>query len=208
MPISRDEAPGQARSADRKQDLENDIPLGVRLRHARLARRLRLRDVAAKVSCSESLISKIERNRAVPSLRMLHRLAAALDTSIAGLLTPGPTDDDIVRRDGERPVIRLDSTGEGAHIMLERLIAHRAGLLLEANIHIVEPGAESDGAIEHEGEEVGYVLEGELQLWVDDERYWLGPGDVFYFRSNRRHRYRNPGSTLARVLWVNTPPTF
>lgn len=188
--------------------VEESISLGLRLRHARLAHRLRLKDVAARVPCSESLISKIERNRAVPSLRMLHRLAAVLDTSIAALLAPVADSDEVVRRAGERPVIRLDSATGGAHILLERLIPHHAGRLLEGNIHIVEPGAESDGAIEHEGEEIGFVLEGQLQLWVDDDCYTLGPGDAFHFRSDRRHRYRNPGSALTRVLWVNTPPTF
>ena len=187
---------------------ENVPPLGLRLRHARLARRLRLKDVAAKVPCSESLISKIERNRAAPSLRMLHRLAAVLETSIAGLLAPAPVGDEVVRRVGERPVIRLDSTVSGAHILLERLIPHRPGVLLEANIHAVEPGAESDGAIEHEGEEIGFVLEGRLQLWVDNDSYMLGPGDAFHFQSHRKHRYRNPGNALTRILWVNTPPTF
>ncbi len=191
-----------------KADADDNIPLGLRLRHARLARRLRLKDVAVKVPCSESLISKIERNRTVPSLRMLHRLAAVLETSIAGLLAPAAVGDDIVRRVGERPVIRLDSMGCDTHVLLERLIPHRPGLLLEANIHIVEPGAESDGAIEHEGEEVGFVLEGLLQLWVDEESYVLDPGDAFHFASARRHRYRNPGTVLTRVLWVNTPPTF
>lgn len=185
-----------------------NTPLGVRLRHARLARGLRLKDVAEKVPCSESLISKIERNRAVPSLRMLHRLAAVLDTSIAVLLTPTAVGDEIVSRKGDRPILQLDSTNSNAHILLERLIPYQTGLLLEANIHIVEPGAESDGEIQHKGEEIGYILEGCLQLWVDGVDYNLFPGDVFYFDSSRRHRYRNVAATVTRILWVNTPPTF
>ena len=204
----QDNGVGSLAGAAGKGAAEENVPLGLRLRHARLARRLRLKDVAVKVPCSESLISKIERNRTVPSLRMLHRLAAVLETSIAGLLAPVGGGDDIVRRVGERPVIRLDSVNSDAHVLLERLIPHRPGRLLEANIHIVEPGAESDGAIEHEGEEVGFVLEGRLQLWVDEERYELEPGDAFHFASDRRHHYHNPGTVLTRILWVNTPPTF
>jgi quercetin dioxygenase-like cupin family protein len=47
-----------------------------------------------------------------------------------------------------------------------------------------------------------------VELVVDDQRWQLGPGDSFHFRSERPHGYRNIGSTLARILWINTPPTF
>ena len=63
--------------------------LGATLRHVRKVKRLRLKDVATDVGCSESLLSKIECDKAMPSLRMLHRITAALDTSIATLFTDG-----------------------------------------------------------------------------------------------------------------------
>lgn len=188
-------------------DEDTEGLLGIRLRHARLARGLRLKDVAERVPCSESLISKIERGHTTPSLKVLHRLAKVLDLSIGALFSPGDTGS-VVWRTGRRPVIRLEGARSGGHIRLERIVPHRPGLLLEANIHVVEPGAESDGAIEHEGEEAGYVLQGILELWVDEKRYELGPGDAFHFRSDLSHHYRNPGEELTKVLWVNTPPTF
>ena len=42
--------------------------LGVKLRHTRMTKGLRLRDLAEKAECSESMLSKIENDRAVPSL--------------------------------------------------------------------------------------------------------------------------------------------
>ena len=36
----------------------------------------------------------------------------------------------------------------------------------------------------------------------------LREGDSFYFASNMKHRWSNPGKQEAWVLWVNTPPTF
>ena len=36
----------------------------------------------------------------------------------------------------------------------------------------------------------------------------LGPGDSFAFPSTLPHMYRNPGSEVTRVIWINTPPTF
>lgn len=181
--------------------------LGVRLRHARLARGWRLKDVAQRVDCSESLVSKIERGHTTPSLKVLHRLTRVLDLSISALFSPGATES-LIWRAGERPVITLQGARKDEHIHLERIVPHHPGLLLEANIHIVEPGAKSDGAIEHTGEEVGYILQGNLNLWVEDHCYHLNPGDAFHFRSDLSHRYCNPGNEVTKVLWVNTPPTF
>ncbi|HEV7799823.1 MAG TPA: cupin domain-containing protein, partial [Burkholderiales bacterium] len=72
----------------------------------------------------------------------------------------------------------------------------------------IEPRTSSDEQISHAGEELGYVLEGELELALGEERYMLQTGDSFYFSSSVPHSYRNPGKTVTRVLWINTPPTF
>ena len=92
--------------------------------------------------------------------------------------------------------------------MLERLIPNALGALLQANIHQIRPGANTDGAIEHEGKEFGYVLEGILRLVVNDVVYTIRRGDSFSFASRIPHKYSNPGKTSTRVLLVNTPPTF
>lgn len=177
--------------------------LGVRIRHARRVAHLTMTQVAERADCSESLISKIENGQATPSLAMLHRIAMALDTNIADLTredapTLGP-----VLREGHRPVMQ---TGGG--IALERLVLAQRGGLLQANIHVVQPGAETDGQIVHAGEEVGYLLEGTLELRLGDERHLLHAGDAFTFSSQVPHGYSNPGSAVARILWVNTPATF
>lgn len=176
--------------------------LGIRLRHARLVAGYTLLELARKAECSESLISKIERGSATPSLAMLHRLAVALDTNIAALTSEGTPNAGPIFRAGARPVIRTGG------IALERLVLPQRGGLLQANIHIMEPGQSSDGQIEHMGEEMGYVLEGSVELQLADERFVLHAGDVFTFSSQVPHGYSNVGTGLARILWVNSPATF
>ena len=181
--------------------------IGYRLRHARRKQGLLMKEVAERVGCSDSLISKIERGHATPSLRVLHTIAAVLNINIASLFDTS-TDEQVVRRNGERPLIHLESRTGGGSIDLEHLAPHHEQSQLEAHIHIVQPGAESDGEITHAGEEIGYVLEGTIELMVDEKPYILNPGDSFYFRSELAHRYRNPSDTVAKLLWVNTPPSF
>lgn len=175
--------------------------LGMRLRHARRVAGLTLVQLAQKAQCSESLISKIENGSATPSLASLHRMAVALNTNIAALTAPVSAPPGPVMRSGQRPVVA------GA-IALERITLPADNGLLQANIHIIEPGVATDGMIEHIGEEVGYVLEGAVELLLGDERYLLQAGDSFNFASDVSHGYRNAGDVVAKILWVNTPATY
>ncbi|HDL7747807.1 TPA: cupin domain-containing protein [Yersinia enterocolitica] len=182
--------------------------LGMRLRHARVAQDITLKQLALKVGCSESLLSKLENEVASPSLAMLHRLASALETNISDLMAESWVADSPVLKPEQRIRKRFVHRNKKGGIALENLTHHHKGGLLQGNIHIIEPGVASDGQIEHHGEEMGYVLEGEIALYLGEETYTLSVGDSFYFPSNVPHGYRNIGQSTAKVLWVNTPVTF
>ncbi|WP_277183651.1 cupin domain-containing protein [Caballeronia sp. BR00000012568055] len=210
------------RPAPRKADPASAIPsaadgLGTRLRHARLVRHMTLKALAESAGCSESLLSKVEGRHATPSLAMLHKLAIALDTNIAALLSAPAMTASPVQRASDRPSVRFpgvraSTTGKSKRaegsITLERLVVPSPGQLLQGDIHVLEPLARSDEQIHHIGEELGYVLEGQLELTLGAQSYSLQAGDSFYFPSTEPHSYRNPGDTVTRILWVNTPPTF
>jgi transcriptional regulator with XRE-family HTH domain len=174
--------------------------LGSSIRSTRILKGLKLREVAERAACSESLLSKIENGHATPSLAVLQRIADSLQVSVATLLSP-VDHTRIVARAGERAVVRIDGRGSRA----ERLIPSGQGHLLEGHLHVLAPGAGSEGTLAHEGEEVGYVISGRLRLTLGNESYELGPGDSFAFRSEIQHRYVNPGSTQTRIIWVSTP---
>jgi transcriptional regulator with XRE-family HTH domain len=188
----------------------DELQIGAKLRHARKVQKLRLKDVAQAIGCSESLLSKVENEKIRPSLKILHRLAAELQTSIGELFVTPDAAEGIVMRESERPTIRTMAAGLGgsAGVRLESLMPSTAGRLLYASIHIVEPGGGSDGQIEHKGEEVGYLLEGTLDLTVAGKTYRLETGDSFFFDSSLPHGYCNPGTITTKVVWINTPPTF
>jgi transcriptional regulator with XRE-family HTH domain len=191
--------------------LESDSPeqlkIGAKLKIARKAHRLSMRDLADRVGCSESLISKIESDRVMPSLPMLHKIAKELGTSIGKMFEANP-DGDFVARKGKRPILNLEAIGReaGKGIRLEGIAIN--GEFLYGSIHIVDPEGSSGGYIQHVGEEVGYVLEGTIEMTVGTKVYVLEEGDSIFFPSELPHGYRNPGKTVSRILWINTPPTF
>jgi len=182
--------------------------IGIRLRQLRRAAGMRLRDVAGGAGCSESMLSKIETGQVSPSINMLHRITRMLGVNIATLFTPPDRSSPFVQRSGRRPTLMATALRKGNGIALESLTPYEIHGHLQGQLHIVEAGGASDGVISHEGEETGYVVEGRLDLTVDGQTVRLGPGDSFFFDSRRPHGYSNPGPEVARVVWVNSPPTY
>ena len=140
-----------------------------------MSRGMRTKEVAPGAGCSKSMVSKVESGHTVSSLRVLHNIAHTLDTSITALFEPTDSES-LVRRARERSAIRLCSQDNPDQIALERLAPTHKGANFEVNIHIIEPDAENDGAISHEGKDLGYLVQGCLELEVDGDTFFLQTG--------------------------------
>ncbi len=176
---------------------------GPRLRQARLRRGLSLRHAAGLAGVSASYLSLVERGLAEPSVALLQRVAQAYGGTLLEFFGSGGTDGGkLVRSDERRRLRGFD------RVQMEHLVSF-PGAVMEIEIFTVEPGGGSGGDYAHDGEECIYMLEGEIEIWLDEaERYVLEKGDTLYFRSTQRHRWSNPAAVPARLLWTNTPPTF
>ena len=187
------------------------VRIGMQLRHARLVKGLRLKDVADRSGYSESLISKIENNKVMPSINTLHRIARVLDTSMAALLSDGGGTANVVMTPEQRPLIVADAvpgTSDSDGTEAEVMIPFGASNMLEAFLVRVQPGGSSGGVRHHDGEEVGFVRCGELTLVVNGESHHLKAGDSFFFPSKQPHSFSNPGKVATEIVWINTPPSL
>jgi transcriptional regulator with XRE-family HTH domain len=199
--IKDNTAPADAEPAPRRDELQ----VGARLKHARLLEGIRIRELAERVGCAESMISKIENGKVAPSLVMLQRLVEALNRDLSSFFGTDINSPGLVQKHGERPISSTDAIRGGVGVSYERLVPFAAGNLLEGNIHRIEPGGEKVDQITHQGETLGYVIEGDLELSIENTIYRLSTGDSFFFKNHLTNRYRNPGKGLTRVVWVNTP---
>ena len=164
-----------------------------------------MRDLAQAVGCNESMISKIEAGKVLPSLPMLNKMVRALDRDMASFF--GLTIDEykLVQKPDDRLKVHVDALRGGAGVTYERLVPVAAGNLLEANVHVVAPGGEKVDLVTHQGEAVGYLVSGTIELTIDDTTYLMTPGDSFFFKAYLTNSYRNVGRDEARIVWVNTP---
>jgi DNA-binding transcriptional MerR regulator/quercetin dioxygenase-like cupin family protein len=175
--------------------------LGPKLRKLRLRHKLGVVEAARRAKISAGFLSAIELSRANPSVATLQRLAAAYGTTVLDFFDV-PRHRRRLIRPRERRAMVL-----GSGIRIEELSV--GAKQLESQLWRIPPGAGSDGAYSHQGEEFIHVLQGTLELWLDElECHTLRAGDSFWFESTVGHRWFNPADDEVVLLWINTPPTF
>ena len=79
---------------------------------------------------------------------------------------------------------------------------------MEPILLTLQPGVSTTEDMPHEGEEFGYVLEGKATLNIGKKTYEICAGNSFYFTSKKKHFIKNDGKSVAKILWVSSPPTF
>lgn len=193
------------------ETLDQVQQLGEELRGLRKAHGLTLQELADASGRSVSFISKIERGLARPSITALQDIAEAMSVPIGWFFqTDGPVPADerpyIVRKDRRR---RLTYSGIGSTDYMgfadHLLSASLDGELAMGMSEYAPGGTSGDDLYTHAGEEAGLVIEGEIELALDDEVFLLAAGDSFSFPASIPHTYRNPGKVVAKVVWANTP---
>jgi DNA-binding transcriptional MerR regulator len=200
LPGIRQELGKQPRLATKAPN-QRATELGAKLRRLRKRAGLGIHDAAGRAKISAGFLSSLELSRANPSVATLQRLAATYGTTVLDFYGVRKKSNRLVRRRDRRAIqthsgVRMEQLSNGAK-------------QLESTIWHVQPGAGSDGTYSHQGEEFIYVMAGTLELWLDEfERYTLREGDSFWFESTLGHRWYNPSTEEAVLLWVNTPPTF
>ena len=181
----------------------SDRAPGRRVRRMRAARGLSLNELAAELSVSASTLSTFERTSRGVGVSLLRRLASYFGVTVTQLTVNARTQRSGVVRRGEGQ--RIDALGAG---VLTRALA--TGIkLMDCKEWTLSPGARSDGAYSHEGEEFVYVLSGAFALNVSGlGTTLLAAGDSLYFESRREHAWINEGAEPCVVLWINTPASF
>jgi len=179
--------------------------LGRHIRDARRERGLTTERLAELTGLSRSYLSNVERNVNSPTISTLRTILDALGLSLSELFRNVEAEHRVLTRPYQR--VEIARTGNDS-VRYELLNPNPSGKL-ELLIMTVAPGASSGPkGHTHGGEEVGLLLEGTLDYWVDGVCYSLEVGDALSFTSTTPHRYTNTGDTPAVSVWCVTPPSF
>ncbi|ARO28119.1 MerR family transcriptional regulator protein [Rhizobium sp. NXC14] len=180
-----------------------DSGLGRKLRSLRHAAGKTLDQVAGDIGITASTLSTLERTSQGVGFKTLHDLAEYYATTVSRLSGAESEEVPAVIRAGEWRTWPETTPGVTVQLLAE------GRRMMDCHRFVLAPGAASEGAYRHEGEEFMHVLSGRLELVLDSDQFFdLGPGDSLYFESRRYHSWRNRHDGETVLLWINTPPTF
>ena len=180
------------------QDIGNNI------RAARKRRGQTLAQLAEQCRCSTSLISQIETGAVNPSFSTLKTISDALGISMAMLVASNSFVNGIS--------FSLMTAKERKTLVTEggvkfQLLSRGVDLSCEFIRNEWPPGTSTGRErYTHDGEESGLLLEGELEVEINDTIHRMQPGDTITLVSSVPHRVLNPGKEKAVAIWVNSVP--
>src|SRR5262249_40351947 len=146
-----------------------------------------------------SFLSMVERGKADVALSRLARLAAIYGVTLSELFAEeGP---------GARPVIVSDegmmTVDRGPGITYHYWTA--ATLAGAQLIHVCfEPGAGFRDLLAHRGEDIWWIVRGELVLMCGNEDYRVSAGQAVAYRGTIPHAFRNPTRRKAELVALTT----
>lgn len=202
------------------------IAIGDRIRSAREAAGISVRELARRVEVSASHVSQVERGLASFSVRALYNVVSELEISMDSLFDDGSPV-------AEVPSATHPSASRAGHIKdgtFDPLVS--GGIVLRAPerpmlplaggtrwerltprpengaefIEVVYPPAPEDGDrtidfIQHSSREYGLVVSGSLTVQVGFETTVLHAGDSIAFDSVVPHRFWNSTPEEVRAVW-------
>jgi len=157
-----------------------------------------LDQTAARTGVSKAMLGQIERGESAPTIATLWKIATGLGVPMTALLEVYRDDGDVLlMRDANK--LRVRPSQEAMQRAL--LFPYEARFGFELYELTFAPGFESisephdTGVVEHIT-----VLQGEIELLVDDEWRSLKQGQSLRFPADRRHGYRNQTGEEAVVM--------
>jgi transcriptional regulator with XRE-family HTH domain/KaiC/GvpD/RAD55 family RecA-like ATPase len=182
--------------------------LGDKIRTLRKKIGMTQKELAEQVGLTPSFISQLEKNLISPSLDSLLKLSEKLNTQPIYFLTDGENGplQKMVIKPGERQDLELPGL-RATDIKLQLLVSDVLNRRMEPHLLTMKEGsAIGRHFYGHNGDEFAYVIEGELEVEIQDEKQVVRQGDSLYIDSTFPSKWANIGKGNAVILWVLSPP--
>jgi transcriptional regulator with XRE-family HTH domain len=178
--------------------------VGERVRQVRHKKGLSLEDVSQRTDIDVSMLSQIEQGAVAPPLGTIIKLAKALEMRM-GYFISGEQERPytIVRHRDRKVVSRYDSKKAKYYgYEYESLAPHKKDRHMEPFLVTLEAADTEDERSTHDGQEFIFVLQGQMEVRLDEELHILDPGDAIYYDSTVPHLVKTHGKKTTKILAV------
>lgn len=179
------------------------MQIGEKIKRLRIEKQLTQEELASRCELSKGFISQLERDLTSPSIATLTDILDALGTNL----------NEFFREDAEEKVVftkddMFEKSDEKLKYTLKWLVSNAQKNAMEPIMLTLEPHGRYVEDEPHEGEEFGFVLSGSIMLHLGRKKYKVKKGESFYFKPNFNHYISNNGNSVAKVIWLSSPPSF
>lgn len=174
-------------------------PIAARLRSIRRHKGVTLEQLSALCGLDRGYLSRIERGQKVPSLAALLSIGKALDVQMAHLFgeTVGPSPITVVRHAQYKDFPGARTGHEHFAMIMPQSETRRLSLVM-----LSPDSTPTPGGVEHAGEEIVFVLDGEIEVSFVDRKVSLAQGDCVHFDGHLKHAIRRIGNRPSRALII------
>jgi transcriptional regulator with XRE-family HTH domain len=170
--------------------------IGERIKTLRTGQGMTLAELGEKANLSTSYLSQIERDKTSPSLTTLETIAKSLNI---GLRTLFETDDETAfvlraRKETNTPIHRDP-------VVRQPLMPQIGNPEIEVYRITFHPHSAAGQIDQFAGEEIIYVLNGELTISIGDEQFVLTAGDSIHYDALLIHSWKNESNDFCTIIW-------
>lgn len=180
------------------------MQIGAKVRRLRTQRGLTMEELADRCELSKGFISLLERDLTSPSIATLADILECLGSDLKSFFDERPDEKVCFTQDD----MFVKEDGEGLRGSIKWLVPGAQKNRMEPILVEMQPGGATSIENPHEGEEFGFVLAGSINLILGERRIRVRREESFCFQPDQTHYIENAGKSVARVLWVSTPPSF
>ena len=182
---------------------EGQMVIGEKIRFLRQQNQLTQEELADRCELSKGFISLLERDMTSPSISTLMYILEALGTDLAAFFSE-PEDQTVVFT-AENYAVKKNADEKSE---LCWLIPNAQKNAMEPILLTLEPDGQTYPDNPHDGEEMGYVLEGTITLVIGKKKFAVRRGESFLIHPDKPHFLMNRGKRQAKLLWISSPPSF
>jgi transcriptional regulator with XRE-family HTH domain len=185
--------------------MEDDILIQIsnRIKERRREQNITVQELASQANVSKGLISQIENSRTIPSLIVLIDIIKALNIDLneffKDIRTKSNSSPILIKRKAEYEHFEKEHAN-GFHYqrIFTRFIDHSTVDIVILNL---EPNA-TRPLVETDAFEYKYVLSGEIDYQISEQKIRLSKGDSLLFDGRMPHTPVNMGNETASMLVV------
>lgn len=161
-----------------------------------------LKNLSKDTGLSVSFLSQVERGESSIAITSLNKIAGALNVHIKTFFEPEHAHDFKINPSKIEP-FRLEKSEQEFLRVSSEFVNRR----LDSYMIKVPPNNHSEPS-SHEGEEMYYVMEGEITFFVNEKKYLLTENEMIHFPSIFKHYYKNETNKNVKILCILTPKLF